>query len=83
MSDTEHTPPVPIHPRVANGIKLEGEPIDIALLVAGVQEIVQANIAAEEASQRHLAHQTALLLGQHIHTTPKNSAWKEYQNDTQ
>lgn len=82
MSDTEHTPPVPIHPRVAAGIKLEGEPIDIALLVAGVQEIVQANIAAEEVSQRQLAHQTALLLGQHIRTTPKTSAWEAYKNVT-
>lgn len=82
MSDTKHNLPVPIHPRVAACIKLEGGPIDIALLVAGVQEIIQATIAAEEVSQLQRAHQAALLLGSHIRTTPKVSAWKEYKNET-
>jgi hypothetical protein len=82
MPDTEHNLLVPIHPRIAAGIALEGGPIDIALLVAGAQEIIQANIAAEEASQLKRAHQAALLLGAHIRTTPKISAWKEYQNET-
>lgn len=82
MSDTEHTPPVPIHPRVAAGIKLEGGPIDIPLLVAGAQEIIQENIATEEASQLQQAHQAVLLLGSHIRRTQKISAWKEYKNDT-
>jgi hypothetical protein len=82
MSNTEHTPLVPIHPRIAACIQLEGGPIDVELLVAGAREIIQANIAAEEVSQLQRAHQAALLLGAHIRTTPKISAWKEYQNET-
>lgn len=81
MSDTEHKLPAPIHPRVAACIQLEGGPIDVELLVAGAREIIQANIAAEEASQLQRAHQAALLLGGHIRATTKISAWKEYQND--
>lgn len=80
MSDTEHNLPVPIDPRVAACVALEGGPIDFALLDAGVQEIVRANIAAEEVSQHQLAHQTALLLGPYIRTTPKTSAWEAYKN---
>lgn len=82
MSDTEHKLPVPNHPRVATVIKLEGGSIDIPLLVAGAQEIIQANIAAEEASQLQRAHQAVLLLGSHIRATSKISPWKEYKNDT-
>lgn len=82
MSDMEHNLPAPIHSRVAKGIKLEGGPVDIPLLVAGAQEIVQANTAAEEVSQLQRAHQAALLLGSHIRITPKVSAWKEYKNET-
>lgn len=82
MSDTEHNLPVPKHPRVAACIQLEGGPIDVELLTAGAQEIIQANIAAEEVSQLQRAHQAVLLLGSHIRPTSKISAWKEYQNET-
>lgn len=82
MPDTDHNLPVPNHPRIAACIQLEGGPIDVELLTAGAQEIIQANIAAEEVSQLQRAHQAVLLLGPHIRATPKTSAWKEYKNET-
>lgn len=81
MSDAEQTPPTKIHPRVAACIAREAGSIDYQLLVDRIEAIKQARIAAEEASQRGLGQETALLIGPHLRTITKTSAWEQYKNE--
>lgn len=74
--------PTLIHSRVAACIAKEGQGIDYQLLAEGADKIIQENLAKEKLAQRKLAHETALLIGPHVRTDTKTSAWEAYKNET-